>query len=97
MSSKYLKKMSHFVSQHALLILCRSFILLCLFTVISFAIIVLKLVFFEENVRYPVWICRDPIFSDFKNPMIIFSDSRTRFEILGTRIESLKRFKKKPA
>ena len=33
-------------------------------------------VFFKENVRYPVWIYRDPIFSDFRDPMIIFSDSR---------------------
>ena len=31
-------------------------------------------VFFKENVRYLV--ARDPIFSDFRNPMIIFSDSR---------------------
>jgi len=35
-----------------------------------------KQVFLKENVRYPVWICRDPIFSDFRDPMIIFSDSR---------------------
>ena len=40
--------------------------------------------FFKENVRYPVWISRDPI----------FSYSRDRFEILGTRIGSLKRLKK---
>jgi len=40
-------------------------------------------VFFKENVRDPVWICRDPIslilgnrFSEFRDPMIIFSDSR---------------------
>ena len=32
--------------------------------------------YFKENVRYPVWTCRDPIFSDSKDPMIIFSDSR---------------------
>jgi len=31
---------------------------------------------FKENVRYPVWICRVPIFFDFRDPMIIFSDSR---------------------
>jgi len=35
---------------------------------------------FKENVRYPLWICRDTdsrdlISSDFRNPMIIFSDS----------------------
>jgi len=39
--------------------------------------------FFKENVSYPVWICRDPIsdsrdpiLSDFRDPMIIFCDSR---------------------
>jgi len=40
--------------------------------------------FSKENVRNPVWICRDPIslnlatrcFSDFRDPMIISSDSR---------------------
>ena len=32
--------------------------------------------FFKKNVRNPVWISRDPIFSDFRDPMIIFSDSR---------------------
>jgi len=40
--------------------------------------------FFKENVTNPVWICRDPIsliletrfFSDFRDPMIIFSYSR---------------------
>jgi len=26
--------------------------------------------------RSPVWICRDPISSDFRDPMIVFSDSR---------------------
>jgi len=31
---------------------------------------------FKENVRYPEWIGRDPRFSDFRNPMIIFSDPR---------------------
>jgi len=34
------------------------------------------------------------IFSDFRDPVIIFSDSRDRFEILGTRIGSLKHLKK---
>jgi len=33
-------------------------------------------VFFRENDRHPVWTCRDPIFSDSRDPMIIFSDSR---------------------
>ena len=32
--------------------------------------------FFKENVRYPVWTCRDPIFSDSRYPMIIFADYR---------------------
>jgi len=40
--------------------------------------------FFKEHVRNQVWICRDPIslilgtrfFSDFRDLMIIFSDSR---------------------
>jgi len=32
--------------------------------------------FLKENVRDPVWTCRDPIYSDSRNPMIIFSDSR---------------------
>jgi len=36
--------------------------------------------FFKENVRYPVGArlsdFRDPIFSDSRNPMIIFADSR---------------------
>ena len=32
--------------------------------------------FFKKNVRNSVWISRDPIFSDFRDPMIIFSDSR---------------------
>jgi len=32
--------------------------------------------FFKENVRYPVWTCRDPIFSDFRDALIIFFDSR---------------------
>jgi len=32
--------------------------------------------FFKENVRYPVWTCRDPIFNDSMDPMLIFCDSR---------------------
>ena len=43
---------------------------------------------------------RDPIFSDFRDPMIIFSDSwdpTFNFSILGTRIGSLKRLKKPAA
>jgi len=34
------------------------------------------MVFFKENVRYPVRTCRDPIFSDSRDLMITFSDSR---------------------
>ena len=37
--------------------------------------VLLLQVFFKEKVRYPVWICRDPIVSNFRDPMIIFSDS----------------------
>jgi len=37
-----------------------------------------KSAFFKENVRYPVWICREPI-------SLILG---TRFEILGTQIGS---------
>jgi len=33
-------------------------------------------VFFKADVRYPVWTCRDPIFFDSRDPIIIFSDSR---------------------
>jgi len=33
-------------------------------------------VFFKENIRYPVWTCRDPIFSNFRDPLIIFPDSK---------------------
>ena len=32
--------------------------------------------FFKENVRYPVRMCRDTIFSDFRDLTIILSDSR---------------------
>jgi len=32
--------------------------------------------FFKDNVRYPVWTCEDPIFSDPRYPMVIFSDLR---------------------
>jgi len=45
-----------------------------------------KVVFVEENVRYPVWTCRDPI-------SLILG---TRFSILGTGIGSLKHLKKNP-
>jgi len=31
--------------------------------------------FLKENVRYPVWTCRDPIFSDSRKPLIVFPDS----------------------
>jgi len=35
-----------------------------------------KQVFFKENVRCPIRTCRDRIFSDSRDSMIIFSDSR---------------------
>jgi len=58
--------------------------------------------FFKENVRDPVWICRDPIslilgtrFSlSLGTGRWIFLILGARFEILGTRIGSLKRLKK---
>jgi len=37
---------------------------------------------------------KDPIFSDSGDPMIIFSDSREPFSILGPRVGSLKHLKK---
>jgi len=48
--------------------------------------------FFKENVRYPVWTCRDPIslFLGTRFSLIL----GTRFSILGTRIGSLKHLKK---
>jgi len=49
-------------------------------------------VFFKENVRYPVWICRDPISLILQNRFSLIL--ATRFEILGTRIGSLKHLKK---
>jgi len=48
--------------------------------------------FFKENVRYPVWICRDPISLILGTRFSLIL--RTLFEILGTRIGSLKRLKK---
>jgi len=57
-------------------------------------------VFFKENMRYPVWTCsdpisvsKDPIFSASRDTMMIFSDSRDRFSILGTRIGLIKHLK----
>jgi len=52
----------------------------------------LSQVFFKENVRYPVWTCRDPIslILGIRFSLIL----RTRFSILGTRIGSLKHLKK---
>jgi len=38
--------------------------------------VLLDSVVFKGNVRYQVWTCRNPIFSDPRDPMIIFSDSR---------------------
>ena len=61
----------------------------------------LKQVFFKENVRNPMWTCRDPIsliigtrFSLILGTHWYFLIVRTRFSILGTRIGSLKRLKK---
>jgi len=51
-------------------------------------------VFFEENVRYLVWICRDPISLILGTRFSLILG--TQFEILGTRIGSLKRLKKNP-
>jgi len=58
--------------------------------------------FFKENVRNPVWICRDPISLILRTRFSLILGTRwyfflilgTRFEILGTRIGSLKRLKK---
>jgi len=48
--------------------------------------------FFKENVRNPVWICRDPISLILGTRFSLILG--TRFEILETRIGSLKRPKK---
>ena len=40
--------------------------------------------FFKENIRYSVWTCRDPIFSDSRDPMTIFADSREPNRVLKT-------------
>jgi len=39
-------------------------------------------VLFKEHVRYPLWTCRDPIFSDSRDTMIDFSDSRDPNRVL---------------
>jgi len=54
--------------------------------------------FFKENIRYPVWVCRDPIFLILGTRFSLIPGTRwyfsvilgTRFSILGTRIGSLK-------
>ena len=51
-----------------------------------------KQVFFKENIRYPVWICRDPISLNLGTRFSLILG--TRFSIPGTRIGSLKRLKK---
>jgi len=59
-------------------------------------------VFFKENLRYPVGIFRDPIYLILGTRFSLILGTRwlfslilgTRFEILGTRIGSLKRLKK---
>jgi len=48
--------------------------------------------FFKENVRYPIWICMDPICLILGTRFYLILG--TRFEILGTRFGSLKRLKK---
>jgi len=53
---------------------------------------VLCAVFFKENVRYPIWICMDPICLILGTRFYLILG--TRFEILGTRFGSLKRLKK---
>jgi len=49
-------------------------------------------IFFKENVRYPVWTCRDPISLILGTRFSLILG--TRFLFLGTRIESLKHLKK---
>jgi len=58
--------------------------------------------FFKENVRYPMWSCREPISLIIGTRFSLILGTRwwfslivgTRFSILGTRIRSLKRLKK---
>jgi len=49
-------------------------------------------VFFKENVRNSIWICRDPISLILGTRFYLILG--TRFEILGTQIGSLKSLKK---
>jgi len=49
-------------------------------------------VFFKENVRYPVWTCRDAISLILGTRFSLILG--TRFSILGTRFASLKHLKK---
>jgi len=51
-----------------------------------------KVVFFKENVRYPVWTCRDLISLILGTRFSLILG--TRFSILGTGIGSLKHLKK---
>jgi len=59
-------------------------------------------VFFKENVRYPMWTCRDPISLIIGTWFSLILGTRwwfslivgTWFSILGTRIGFLKRLKK---
>jgi len=51
--------------------------------------------FFKENVRYLVWICRDPISLILGTRFSLILGTWWKFSlILGTRIRSLKRLKK---
>jgi len=49
---------------------------------------ILAVFFLKENVRYPVWMCRDPISLILGTRFSLILG--TRFSILGTRIGSLK-------
>jgi len=72
--SKTLKKHEKRKAIWTKYIFCLYFMKICIYS--SFL--------FKENIKYPVWICRDPI-------SLILG---TRFSILGTRIGSLKHLKK---
>jgi len=48
--------------------------------------------FFKEKVRYPVWTCRDPIFSDSRGPMILLSAFRDPIFNSGDPKRSLKQY-----
>jgi len=75
--------------------LSKAWMLLCwqlLFLSSCNSSIILQQFFFKENVRYPVWTCRDPIYLVLGTRFSLILGSR--FYILGTRIWSLKHLKK---